>query len=221
MVQELLGLIELFHGLFHNLPDHLSIWAQQYGAGLYIILFLIIFAETGLVVTPFLPGDSLLFATGALLALNIPGLNIYYMIPLLVMAAIIGDLVNYYVGRWMAPKLFQSIESRWLNKTHLKRTRDFYEQHGGKTIVLARFMPIVRTYAPFVAGMSGMNYGEFFAYNVVGAVVWIASFLSLGFFFGNIPAIKSNFQYVIVAIIVLSFMPLAVEYLRSRGRATG
>lgn len=209
MLQELIS-------LFHNLPEHLSLWAQNYGTGLYIILFLIIFAETGLVVAPFLPGDSLLFATGALLALDLPGLNIIAMMAILIAAAVLGDLVNYYVGKWMAPKLFGEGQARWLNKKHLEKTREFYDKHGGKTIILARFMPIVRTYAPFVAGMSGMKYSEFFAFNVVGAIVWISSFLCMGYFFGNIPTIKANFQYVILAIIVVSFMPLVIEYFKAR-----
>lgn len=213
MVQELIS-------LFHNLPEHLSLWAQSYGLGLYLILFLIIFAETGLVVAPFLPGDSLLFATGALLALDLPGLNILIMIPVLIIAAILGDMLNYYVGRWMAPRLFGNAQSRWLNKKHLEKTKDFYDKHGGKTIILARFMPIVRTYAPFVAGMGGMKYSEFFVFNVVGAIVWISSFLGLGYFFGNIPAIKANFQYVILAIIIVSFMPLVIEYLKSRRKVS-
>lgn len=205
--------------LFHNLPGHLEMWANNYGPGLYVILFLIIFAETGLVVTPFLPGDSLLFATGAIVALGIPGVNLPTMIILLVVAAILGDWVNYHVGRWMAPKLFKGYESKWLNRKHLERTKEFYDRHGGKTIILARFIPIVRTYAPFVAGMSGMSYRNFAVFNVAGGIVWIASFLSLGYFFGNLPAVKSNFQYVILAIIVLSVLPVFVEFIRARAPA--
>ncbi len=208
-------MLQDFIGLFHNLPEYLSFWAQHYGAGLYIILFLIIFAETGFVVTPFLPGDSLLFATGALLALDLPNLSIGPMLVLLIIAAILGDWLNYHVGKWMAPKIFSDSNARWLNRKHLNKTREFYDKHGGKTIILARFMPIVRTYAPFVAGMSGMKYSSFFFYNVAGATVWISSFLCLGYFFGNLPIIKSNFQYVILAIIVLSFMPLLIEYVRA------
>jgi membrane-associated protein len=218
MAQQFLNLFEAFQGLFHNLPDHLSAWAEAYGRGFYLILFLIIFAETGLVVTPFLPGDSLLFATGALLAFDIPGLDLLPMIVLLVVAAVLGDLVNYHVGKWAASRLL-AYEMRWLNQIHLDKTREFYNRHGGKTIILARFMPIVRTYAPFVAGMGGMGYFEFFAYNITGGIIWITSFLSLGYFFGNIPALKSNFQYTILAIIALSFAPLLLEYLRARRRA--
>lgn len=206
----------MFFDLFHDLPGHLHMWASAYGMGLYVILAVIIFAETGLVVTPFLPGDSLLFATGALLALGLPNLNLPTMMLVLVVAAVIGDWVNYHVGKWMAPRLFQNYEARWLNKKHLDKTKDFYDRHGGKTIILARFIPIVRTYAPFVAGMSGMRYTSFAVYNVTGAIAWICSFLGLGFFFGNLPFIKSNFQYVVMAIIVLSFMPIVIEFLRAR-----
>lgn len=191
-------------------------WALDYGIGLYIILWLIIFAETGLIVTPFLPGDSLLFATGAIIALGLPGLNIWMMIFALLSAAIIGDMVNYHVGKWMAPKLFKGYKAKWLNKKHLDKAHEFYEKHGGKAIVLARFVPIIRTYAPFVAGMSGMRYSYFVIYNVSGGLVWVASFLLLGYFFGNIPVIKSNFQYVILAIIVISVMPIVIEFWRAR-----
>ena len=179
-------------------------WAVDYGVGLYAILFLIIFAETGLVVTPLLPGDSLLFAVGALLSMHLPGLEIWVMIPLLWSAALTGDVVNYHVGQWIAPKLFKDYNARWLNRKHLDRTQEFYKKHGGKTVIMARFMPIVRTYAPFVAGLSGMKFREFMMYSVTGGFAWISSFLLLGYFFGNIPAIKSNFQYVILAIVVIS-----------------
>ena len=208
--------MELIIDIFQNLPTYLHAWATAYGSGLYIILFLIIFAETGLVVTPFLPGDSLLFATGALLSLNVPGLNVGTMIILLVIAAILGDWVNYHVGKWTAPKLFRGYESRWLNRKHLEKTKEFYDRHGGKTIILARFIPIVRTYAPFVAGMSGMSYRQFAMYNVIGGVVWIVSFILLGYFFGNLPVVKSNFQYVILGIIVVSVMPVVVEFIKAR-----
>lgn len=211
MIQELIG-------LFQNLPEHLSFWAQNYGAGLYVILFVIIFAETGLVVTPFLPGDSLLFATGALLAMDLPNLSLLPMIGVLIVAAVLGDWLNYHIGKWMAPRLFKTYDSRWLNLKHLEKTREFYDKHGGKTVILARFMPIIRTYAPFVAGMGGMKYSQFFVFNVIGAVIWISSFTFMGYFFGNLPRVKNNFQYVILAIIVLSFMPLVIEFVRSRRR---
>ncbi|MGE0528308.1 MAG: DedA family protein [Bdellovibrionales bacterium] len=205
---------------FQHIPEYLEVWAGAYGPGLYLILFLIIFAETGLVVTPFLPGDSLLFATGAVMALGLPGLNVGTMIGVLFVAAVLGDMVNYHIGKWMAPRLFRSSKSRWLNTNHLEKTREFYDRHGGKTVVLARFLPIIRTYAPFVAGMSGMRYSDFFVYNIAGGAIWISSFIGLGFFFGNLPAVKSNFQYVILAIIVLSVLPIVFEWWRERQRST-
>lgn len=208
--------MHLILDLFHNLPTYLHMWAVDYGTGLYVILFLIIFAETGLVVTPLLPGDSLLFAVGALLSMHLPGLDIWVMIPLLWAAAITGDVVNYHVGQWVAPKLFKSYNARWLNKKHLDRTTEFYKTHGGKTVILARFMPIVRTYAPFVAGLGAMKFRQFIVYSVTGGFAWISSFILLGYFFGNIPAIKSNFQYVILAIVVVSLLPVAIEFMRAR-----
>jgi membrane-associated protein len=208
--------MELLIDIFRNLPTHLHIWASDYGMGLYIILFLIIFAETGLVVTPILPGDSLLFATGALLSMGLPGLSIWVMIPLLIVAAILGDFVNYRIGQWAAPRIFSSRFSRWLNPKHLEQTEDFYRKYGGKTVVLARFIPIIRTYAPFVAGMGAMEFSKFIFFNIVGGIVWITSFLLLGYFFGQIPAIKSNFQYVIVGIIVVSVLPVVFEFLKAR-----
>ncbi len=211
--------MELLLDFFNNLPAYLQAWAASYGPGLYAILFLIIFAETGLVVTPILPGDSLLFATGALLALGLPGLDVWIMIALLSVAAILGDFVNYHVGKWVAPRIFSDGQQiRWLNQKHLQKTQEFYDRHGGKAIILARFVPIVRTYAPFVAGMSSMDPKKFFSFNVVGGIVWIASFTLLGYFFGNIPAIKSNFQYVILGIIVVSVLPIVFEFLKARRR---
>ena len=208
--------MDLIIDIFQNLPTYLHMWAVDYGTGLYIILFLIIFAETGLVVTPLVPGDSLLFATGALLAMNLPGLSIWVMIPLLIVAAIAGDFVNYRIGQWSAPRLFTGPLAKWLNRKHLKQTEEFYEKHGGKTVIIARFIPIIRTYAPFVAGLGAMNFPKFILFNVVGGVAWITSFLLLGYFFGNIPAIKSNFQYVIIAIVLLSVLPVVIELLRAR-----
>jgi membrane-associated protein len=202
--------------LFRHMPEHLEIWAFHYGIGLYGILFLIIFAETGLVVTPFLPGDSLLFATGALLSLNLPNLYLVPMILVLLGAALLGDTVNFHVGRFMAPRLFKSNSAKWLNLRHLDRTREFYDRHGGKTIVLARFMPIIRTYAPFVSGLSGMKYARFFLFSFAGGAVWISSFLCMGYFFGNLPAVKSNFHYVILAIIVVSLAPVVLELVKAR-----
>ncbi len=212
-------MFSLLLDFFHNLPTYLHMWALDYGSGLYIILFLIIFAETGLVVTPILPGDSLLFATGALMSLNLPGVDIWVMVPLLIVAAVLGDFVNYHIGRWVGPMIF-SREVRWLNRKHLLRTQEFYEKHGGKTIVLARFVPIVRTYAPFVAGVGAMDRRKFFFFNVFGGIAWISSFTILGYFFGNIPAVKSNFQYVIMAIIIVSVLPIVFEFVRARRGGT-
>ena len=201
---------------FQHIPEYLQFWALEYGTGVYWILALIIFCETGLVFAPLLPGDSLLFAAGAMLTLHLPGLDLVTMCIVLSVAAIIGDMVNYSFGRWMAPRLFKTYEARWLNKKHLDKTQEFYEKHGGKTIILARFMPIIRTYAPFVAGLSGMRYAYFFMFNVVGGITWVVSFLVLGYFFGNLPAVKSNFQYVMLAIVVVSVAPLAIEFWKSR-----
>lgn len=197
----------------------MQVWALDYGVGLYAILALIIFAETGLIVTPFLPGDSLLFAVGAVLSLNLPGLEFVTMGFVLMLAAIFGNMVNYTVGKFMAPKLFKNPNARWLNRKHLERTREFYDKHGALTVILTRFMPIVRTYAPFVAGLSGMTYAKFFFYNVLGGALWIWSFLFLGYFFGNMPFIKSNFQYVMIGIIVFSLLPVAIEFLRGKKKA--
>ncbi len=199
-----------------HFPEHLQIWATNYGAGLYLILALIIFAETGLVVTPFLPGDSLLFATGAILAMGLPGLSLPLMCLSLIAAAFCGDLVNYHVGKWAAPRLFGKRELKWLNRKHLDRTKEFYANHGGKTIIMARFIPIVRTYAPFVAGLTGLPLSRFIGFSLVGAVFWIVMFLNLGFYFGNIPAVKKNFELVIFAIIGVSLLPVLFEYLRAR-----
>lgn len=209
-------LIQQLLDLFKDIPGHLQIWAIDYGRGLYAILALIIFAETGLIVTPFLPGDSLLFAAGAILALDLPGMDLTSMCFILTLAAFFGDMVNYHVGKWMAPKLFYNQEARWLNRKHLDRTREFYDKHGGKTIILARFIPIIRTYAPFVAGLSGMSYREFFIYNIVGGAIWVVSFLCLGYFFGNMPFVKTNFQYVILGIIVVSVLPVVYEFFKAR-----
>jgi membrane-associated protein len=210
-------LINQFIDLILHLDKHLVELLQQYGTWTYAILFLIIFCETGLVVTPFLPGDSLLFAIGTLSAQG--GLDIFLTFILLSIAAIIGDTVNYWIGYQVGPKVFTSETSRWLNRKHLQRTHEFYEKYGGKTIIIARFMPIVRTFAPFVAGIGRMSYGKFLLYNVVGGIVWIGSFLIAGYWFGNIEIVRQNFSLVILAIIVISVMPAVVEYLRARRAA--
>jgi membrane-associated protein len=199
--------------LFLHLDQHLGQLISQYGTWTHLILFLIVFCETGLVVTPFLPGDSLLFAAGAFAALG--ALDLWLIIVLLTVAAIIGDTVNYWIGAYIGPRAFRG-DIRFLRKEYLDRTHAFYEKHGGKTIILARFVPIIRTFAPFVAGVGAMSYPKFITYNVVGAVVWVGLFVLGGYFFGNITVVRENFTLVILAIIALSVMPIAVEALRAR-----
>jgi membrane-associated protein len=199
-----------------HLDRHLNSWAADFGGWLYVVLFAVVFAETGLVVTPFLPGDSLLFAVGALAATDGSPIDVWLVGVLLTVAAIIGDAVNYAIGRRIGPKIFASETSRWLNKQHLLRAHAFYEKHGGKTVILARFMPIFRTFAPFVAGIGQMSYRRFAAFNVIGAVAWVWSFLMLGHQFGGLPFVKKNFTYVIFAIIVVSLMPALIELIKAR-----
>jgi membrane-associated protein len=199
--------------LFLHLDKHLSQVISHYGVWTNLILFLIVFAETGLVVTPFLPGDSLLFAAGTFAALG--ALDVRLLLVLLVAAAIIGDTVNYWVGAWIGPRAFSG-RVRWLRKDYLDRTRAFYEKHGGKTIIIARFIPIIRTFAPFVAGVGAMSYSRFALYNVSGGVLWITSMMLGGYFFGNIPVVKENFTIVILAIIAISVMPIVLEAVRAR-----
>lgn len=201
--------------LLRHLPEHLGVWAQEYGTGVYVIVGLIVFAETGLVIAPFLPGDSLLFAIGVLLS-RTPDLDVFTMLAVLIGAAIVGDAVNFHVGRWMAPRLFGRESSRWLNKKHLEKTRAFYERHGGKTVVLARFLPILRTYAPFVSGLSGMPFSRFFMFSVSGGIAWVCLFVLAGYYFGNLPGIQANFHYAIIGILVVSCAPIAIEVIRSR-----
>ncbi len=199
---------------FLHLDEHLNQIVTTYGVWTHLILFAIVFAETGLVVTPFLPGDSLLFAAGALAALG--SLDLWLLVVLLIGAAILGDSVNYWVGAWIGPRAFSG-HVRFLRKDYLERTRAFYEKHGGKTIILARFVPIIRTFAPFVAGVGAMSYPRFIVYNIIGAVLWVGLFVPLGYFFGNMPTVKNNFSLVIFAIIGISVMPIAVEMFRARG----
>jgi membrane-associated protein len=211
-------LLATFWDLIVHLDQHLEAFVAQHGAWVYALLFAIVFCETGLVVTPFLPGDSLLFVAGAVAAVG--GMDIVAVCAALVVAALCGDNVNYWVGRWLGPKVFSSGESRWLNKEHLRRAHAFYELHGGKTIILARFMPIVRTYAPFVAGIGAMPYPRYLAYCVAGALLWVVSLCTLGYFFGNIPAVKNNLTVVIVVIVLLSVSPAVIAWARSkRGQA--
>lgn len=204
--------------IFLHLDKHLNEWAASMGQGFYVLLFLIVFCETGLVVTPFLPGDSLLFAVGALSASPGSQISLGLVIVLLFVAAVIGDAVNYSIGARIGPRAFKSESSWMLNKKHLLKTQAFYERHGGKTIIIARFIPIIRTFAPFVAGVGQMQYRRFFMFNVVGAAAWVLLFTIAGWRFGNIPAVKRNFQYVIIAIIVLSVLPAVIEFLRERRR---
>lgn len=206
-------LIQEFVGFFLHLDQHLTQLVRDYGTGIYIILFLIIFAETGLVVTPFLPGDSLLFAAGALAANG--SMNVLLLMALLVVAAIAGDSVNYAIGSQVGTRVFKP-DARILRTEYLERTQAFYEKYGGKTIIIARFIPIVRTYAPFVAGAARMHYARFITYNVVGGIVWITLFLLAGFFFGNIPVVQENFGIVILAIIGVSVLPGIWEYVKHR-----
>jgi membrane-associated protein len=201
--------------LFLHLDTHLSQVIAEYGTGTYLILFLIIFCETGLVVTPFLPGDSLLFAAGTFAALG--ALDLRVLVLLLVAAAVFGDTVNYWVGARIGPRAFSG-SVPLLKLEHLERTRAFYMRHGGKTIIIARFVPIVRTFAPFVAGVGAMSYPRFITYNVVGAVLWVGLLVPAGYFFGNIPVVRQNFTIVIFAIIGVSVLPIVIEAIRQRGR---
>ncbi len=207
--------------LLVHLDRHLAVLLQQYGAWVYLLLFAIIFCETGLVVTPFLPGDSLLFIAGALAAGG--GIDVHLLALLLVAAAVLGNTVNYSIGRFIGPKVFHWEESRFFNRKALDRAHAFYEKHGGKTIVITRFVPILRTFAPFVAGIARMTYLNFTAYNVAGALAWVLSLLYAGYWFGNVPFVKQNLTWVIVGIVVLSVTPLAFEYVRQRlkGRNLG
>ncbi|HVU02260.1 MAG TPA: DedA family protein [Polyangiaceae bacterium] len=198
-----------------HLDTHLAAWSASMGATLYAVLFLVVFCETGLVVTPFLPGDSLLFAVGALAAVDGSGLSIVPAIALLVVAAILGDTVNYKIGQLIGQKAFSG-QYKLINPKHLERTKDFYERYGGRAIVIARFAPILRTFAPFVAGVGQMSYGRFLAFNVGGGAVWVTAFTTAGFVFGNIPAVKKQFHLVIIGIIVVSLIPAVVEALRAR-----
>jgi membrane-associated protein len=193
-----------------HLDQHLSAFVADHGTWVYALLFVIVFCETGLVVTPFLPGDSLLFVVGAIAAAG--GMNIFAVMAVLMTAALCGDNVNYWIGRWSGTRLL----NRWINPAHLKRTHDFYERHGGKTIIIARFMPIVRTYVPFVAGLGAMPYARYITYCVVGAVAWVGSLCTVGYFFGNIPAVKSNLTVVILAIVLLSITPALIAWVKSR-----
>ena len=200
-----------------HIDQHLTELAAQYGVWIYGILFLIIFCETGLVVMPLLPGDSLLFAAGSIAAIG--KMNIHLMVVLLIIAAILGDAVNFVIGKYFGEKLFSNPNSKIFKQSHLQKTQQFYAKHGGKTIILARFIPIVRTFAPFVAGMGHMTYHHFLAYNVIGGVLWVTIFSYLGYFFGNMDIVKDNLSLVLVAIIVLSILPAIIEIIRHKRAA--
>lgn len=202
--------------LIIHLDEHLSVIIQTYGTWTYLLLFLIIFLETGLVVTPFLPGDSLIFAAGSFAALG--SLDAALLFALLGFAAILGDTVNYWIGHAIGPRAFTG-NIRFLKKEYLDRTHEFYERHGGKTIILARFIPIIRTFAPFVAGVGAMTYSRFIAFNVFGGLLWVALFVCGGYFFGNLTVVKDNFTLVILAIILISVLPGVIEFFRERARA--
>lgn len=208
-------LIQTLIDFILHIDKHLVEIVSEYQTWTYLILFLIIFAETGFVVTPFLPGDSLLFAAGAIIARPESGLNIVLMMVLLIVAAILGDLVNYHIGDYVGPKAFSG-KYKLLKKEYLEKTQNFYIKHGGKTIIYARFVPIVRTFAPFIAGIGTMSYARFASYNVIGAVAWVCSFLLIGYYFGGLPVIKQNFTYVIFGIIVVSLIPPLIEILRKK-----
>ncbi len=205
-------LVKDFIDFFIHLDDHLGLIIQQYGMWTYLILFLIVFCETGLVITPFLPGDSLLFAAGTFAAGS--SFHSGWLFILLSIAAIIGDTVNYWIGYFVGPQIFHKGNVRFLNKEHLHRTHQFYEKYGGKTIIIARFIPIIRTFAPFVAGIGTMSYWRFITYNVIGGISWVAIFVFGGYYFGNLPMVKENFTLVIFAIIFLSILPGLIEFLR-------
>ncbi|MCX8030194.1 MAG: DedA family protein [Thermodesulfovibrionales bacterium] len=200
--------------IFLNIDKFLFVIIENYGFWIYLLIFLVIFCETGVVITPFLPGDSLLFALGALSAQGIINLSLIFII--ISAGAILGNIVNYQIGYFVGPKIFYKENVRFFNKEYLDRTRLFYERHGGKVVILARFLPIFRTFAPFVAGIGRMNYGRFTFFNIIGCLAWVITFLLGGFYFGNIPVVKENFSIVIVTIIIVSAIPAVLEFSRSK-----
>lgn len=211
--------MELFSQLvdiFLHLDVHLNAWAAGAGPWLYVGIFLVIFCETGLVVTPFLPGDSLLFACGALAAHETSAINLWIFVPAVFVAAALGDFCNYEIGKWLGPKVFTQKHNRFLNKDHLLKAHAFYEKYGGKTIILARFIPIIRTFAPFVAGIGKMTYFKFASYNLIGAALWVCLFTLGGYYFADLPIVKTHFHYVIAAIIVISVLPAVYEYIQAK-----
>jgi membrane-associated protein len=208
-------LILKFIDIYLHLDEYLGTIIHDYGTLTYLFLFIVIFMETGLVVTPFLPGDSLIFAAGAFAGLG--SLNPLIIFGLLSVAAIVGDTVNYWIGHYIGPRAFSG-NVRFLKKEYLDRTHAFYEKHGGKTIILARFIPIIRTFAPFVAGVGAMTYFKFISYNIIGGVLWVALFTFVGYFFGNLPIVQNNFSLVIMAIILISVMPAVIEFFKEKSR---
>lgn len=207
-------LLKTLVDIFLHIDKHLSEIIQNYGLWTYLILFIIVFMETGLVVTPFLPGDSLLFAAGAFASLG--AFDIVWLFAILSVAAIGGDTVNYWIGSYIGPKIFHKEKVRFLNKEYLDRTHQFYERYGGKTIIIARFVPIIRTFAPFVAGIGSMTYWKFISYNIIGGIAWILICTLAGYFFGNLPMIRENFSLVIFAIIIISILPGIIEFMRQK-----
>ena len=203
-----------FIDIFIHLDQHLSLLIQSFGGWAYLIVFLVIFCETGLFVTPILPGDSLLFGLGAIAAMG--ALKVEWLFVMLSIAAIAGDTVNYMIGHYVGPRVFARASGRFFKKEYLERTHRFYEKYGGKTIVIARFVPIIRTFAPFVAGIGSMTYSRFIVYNIVGGISWIALFIFGGYYFGNLSIVKRNFTLVIFAIIFISILPGVIEYVRQR-----
>jgi membrane-associated protein len=205
-----------FIDIMLHLDKHLAVLVQQYGLWIYGILFFIVFAETGFVVTPFLPGDSLLFVAGALAALGEGGMDIFVLMSVLIVAAVLGNTLNYQIGRYFGPKVFQWENSRFFNKNAMVKTHAFYEKHGGKTLVISRFLPLFRTFAPFVAGIGAMSYAKFTMFNLVGALAWVVSLCLAGYWLGNMPWVKANLSLIIIGIIVSSFIPVGIGYLKSR-----
>ncbi len=209
-------ILSQFIDIFLHLDVHLNAWAGWMGIWLYVVIFIVIFCETGLVVTPFLPGDSLLFACGALAATTGSTISLWMVIPVVWVAAVLGDFCNYEIGKWLGPKVFTRSDSIFLNKNHLLKAHAFYEKYGGKTIILARFIPIIRTFAPFVAGIGKMTYFHFASYNVIGAGFWVCLFILGGYFFADLPLVQNHFHYVIMAIIVISVLPAVYEFIAAR-----
>jgi membrane-associated protein len=209
-------LLTQFIDIVLHLDKHLAILVQQYGLCIYGILFVIIFAETGFVVTPFLPGDSLIFVAGALAAIGEGGMDIVTLIGVLTLAAVLGNTVNYQIGRFLGPKVFHWENSRFFNRDALVKTHAFYEKHGGKTLVISRFLPLFRTFAPFVAGIGAMSYAKFTMFNLIGALAWVVSLCLAGYWLGNMPWVKANLTLIIVGIIIVSLVPVAVGWLKHR-----